>query len=242
MAMRIGEKIAQAAFERERPDLDVEVALRLDVDMRAVALGVGAQIVEHRAQVGHRRRFAGVAAREREIGFEHAAHLVDVFLQRLDFREFVDDRERQLETRQDRAQVVADAVEHRRALFRGAFDAAFHFDEGVAGLAHFARAARMEIDVAPLAEILRRLGQAQDRTDLVAQEEDGDRDQHDRGAEHPENEDMDVRLIGERAARHETQDAVAELHAHLHQPGPTDGVDPEGQAHLPGEFFRAARG
>ena len=137
---------------------------------------------------------------------------------------------------------MADAVEHRRALFRGAFDAPLHFDEGVAGLPHFARAARMEIDVAPLAEILRRLGQAQDRTDLVAQEEDGDRDQHDRGAEHPENEDMDVRLIGERAARHETQDAVAELHADLHQPGPTDGVDPERQAHLPGEFFRQRAG
>ena len=242
VALRVGEEIAEAALERERPHLDVEIALRLDADPRAVALGVGAQIVEHFAQVRRRRRFAGVAAREGEIGLEHAPHLVDVLLQRLDFRRFVDDRERQLEARQDGAQVVADAVEHRRALLRGALDAPLHFDEGVAGLANFARAARMELDVAPLAEILRRLGEAQDRADLVAQEEDGDRDQHDRGAEHPENEDMDVRLVGETAARHEAQNAVAEVARGSPSVPSGRRCRPRRAGALAGRVLRAARG
>ena len=46
-----------------------------------------------------------------------------------------------------------------------------HLDEGVAGLAHLARAAGTEVDLAPLAEAFGRLRQPQDRPDLVAQEE-----------------------------------------------------------------------
>ena len=148
-------------------------------------------------QIGQLGRLAGVAAREGEIALEHALHLVDVLLHRLDLGRFVDDGERQLEAGEHGAQIVADAVEHRRALLGGAFDAPLHLDEGVAGLAHLARAARMELDVAALAEILRRVGEPEDRPDLVAQEQDRDRHQHQRGAEHPEDEDVDVGLVGE---------------------------------------------
>ena len=123
-------------------------------------------------------RLAGVAAREGEIALEHALHLVDVLLQRLDLGQFVDHRERQLEPGEHRAQVVADAVQHRRALLARAFDAPLHLDEGVAGLTHLARAARLELDVAALAEIFRGAAEPQDRADLVAQEQDRHRDQH----------------------------------------------------------------
>ena len=122
---------------------------------------------------------------------------------------------------------MADAVEHRGALFGRPLDPALHLDEGVAGLPHLARAVRIEVEIAALAEILRRVRQPQDRPDLVAQENDRDRQQHDHGAEHPEHEDMGVGLVGERAARHQAQHAVAEIDADLHQPRSPDGVDPE---------------
>ena len=86
---------------------------------------------------------------------------------------------RQLEARQDRAEVVADAVEHRGALLGRPLDAALHLDEGVAGLSDLARAMRAEIEIAALAEILRRAREPQDRPDLVAQEDDRDREQND---------------------------------------------------------------
>ena len=93
---------------------------------------------------------------------------------------------------------MTDAVQHRRALLGGALDAPFHLDEGVAGLANFARAARLEFDVAALAEIFRRRREAQDRPDLIAQEQDRHGDQHHRGAEHPEDKDVDIGFVGER--------------------------------------------
>ena len=99
-----------------------------------------------------------------------------------------------------------------------AFDAPFHFDEGVAGLADLARAMRAEIEIAALAEILGGAGEAQDRADLVAQEQDRDSEQHDRRAQHPENEDVDVRFISEAAMSEHAQDAVAEIDADFHQP------------------------
>ena len=67
--------------------------------------------------------------------------------------------ERKLEAREDGAKIVAHPVQHRGALLEGALDAPLHFDEGVAGLAHLARAARPEFRIAALAEGLRRVGE-----------------------------------------------------------------------------------
>src|SRR5712675_1052621 len=51
------------------------------------------------------------------------------------------------------------------------------------------RTSRAEVrHVAALAEALDRLGEPQDRPDLVAQEEDRDGEQHQRGAYHPQQE------------------------------------------------------
>jgi hypothetical protein len=93
-----------------------------------------------------------------EIALEHALHFLDVLLEKLDLG-VVHQRERQFEARQDRAEIMADAVEHGRALLERALDAPLHFDEGVAGLPDFPRAMRTEIEIAALAEILRRAGE-----------------------------------------------------------------------------------
>ena len=136
-------------------------------------------------------RLAEIAAREGEIGLQHARHLVDVLLHRLDFRRFLlDQRQFELEAREHGAQVVRHAGQHRGALLDGALDARLHLDEGLRRAPHLARAARTEIrHFAALAETFGGVGQPQDRLDLVAQEDDGDADQHRRGADHPEQED-----------------------------------------------------
>ena len=67
--------------------------MALTPNFGAVALGVGAHVLQHRADVGKRGRLAGVAAREGEVAFEHLAHLVDVLLQEFDVRRIVDERQ-----------------------------------------------------------------------------------------------------------------------------------------------------
>ena len=79
----------------------------------------------------------------------------------------------------------------------------------------------------PLPKPFRRLGEAQDRPDLVAQEQDGDAEQDERGAAHPEQEDMRVRRIGLAAPGEHAHDAFVELDPDLDQVRAPDRVDPE---------------
>ena len=121
------------------PHGDDRRAVERDVGAVAVALAFGLQLVEEGGHVGRRRGLAGIAAREREIGFEHPRHLVDVLLHRLDLGTVVaDQRQLELEAGQDGAQVVRDAGEHRGALLHRALDAGLHLDEGVRRAAHLA--------------------------------------------------------------------------------------------------------
>ena len=143
-----------------------------------------------------------------------------------------DQREREFEAREDRAQIVTDAGEHRRALLDVALDAAFHLDEGIAGAADFARAARPEFRLAAHAEGLGCRHEPHDRRDLIAQEGHGDDDQHKRCAKHPEQEDIGVRGIGGAAIGDDAQDRIVEKNANLDQIGAPDRVEPEGTADL----------
>ena len=98
-------------------------------------------------------------------------HFLDVGLQRPHFLAVAGQRQFQLEAREHRAQVVADAGQHGRALLHVLADAVAHFDEGGGGLAHLARAAGREVGRhrAALAEGVGGFRQTQDRADLVAQ-------------------------------------------------------------------------
>ena len=87
--------------------------------------------------------------------------------------------------------------------------AALHLNEGVARLSNLSRAVRAEVDVAALAEVLGRARKTQDRPDLVSQKNDRDRQQDDHRAQHPQNENVGVRFIGERAARDQPKYPVA---------------------------------
>src|SRR5437899_2965209 len=71
--------------------------------------------------------------------------------------------------------------------------------------------------VATLAEALGGIGEPQDRADLVAQESDGDSEQHHRGAHHPQQEDVRVRRIGGVAAGEYPHHRVVEPDPDLHQ-------------------------
>ena len=180
-----------------------------------------------------------VAARERQIGLEHAGHLVDVLLHRLDLGRFAEERQFELEPGEDGAQVVRHARQHGGALLDGALDPALHFEEREGGAANLARAARAEVrHLAAFAEAFGRIGQPQDRADLVAQEHHRDRDEHQRGADHPAEEDVGVRRVGGAARREHADHRLVELDANLDQRRASDGVDPERPADLLADFLR----
>ena len=81
--------------------------------------------------------------------------------------------------------------------------------------------------VAALAEGLGRVGEAQDRTDLIAQEDDGDGEQHQRRSDHPEQEDFRVRGVGRAARRKNAHHRIVELDAYFDQRRLSHRVDPE---------------
>ncbi len=235
----VGDKVGEAPLERVGPHRHHGEAVEVRGRPVAVALGVGPQLFEEFRHVGRLGLLAGVAAREGEIGLEHAAHLVDVLLHRLDLGAVADQGELELEARQHGAQVMRNAGEHGGALLDGAFDPRLHLDEGGGRAPHLLGAARPEVrHLAPLAEALGRVGEPQDRPDLVAQEQDRDGDQHQRGADHPQQEDFRVRGIGGAAAREHPHHGVVELDAELDEVRPAHRVDPERPADLLANLFR----
>ena len=91
-----------------------------------------------------------------------------------------------------------------------------HGDEGLGGAAHFGGAVRLEVGHgAALAETVGGAGQPLDGPHLVAQEDDGDAHQQQRGAHHPEDEDVGLG-DGDPVARHQhRQHAVLHIHLYL---------------------------
>ena len=146
----------------------------------AVTLGIAAQFFERRGHIGGLRRFAAVAAREGKIGFEHRLHLIDVLAHALHFRPVIEQGQFELEAREDGAQIVRDAREHRRALLHGALDVRLHLDEGIGRTPHLPRTTRPEIGhLTAFTKTFRRVGEFEDRPYLVAQEQNRG-DQQDR--------------------------------------------------------------
>ena len=134
------------------------------------------------------------------------------------------------------------------ALLDVALDAPLHLEEGVAGLAHFARAARAETRSRALCRSASAASdKAQDRPDLVAQEQDRDAEQDQRRAGHPDEEDVRVGGVGLRAAGEHPHDRVGvELDADLDEVRAPDRIDPVGAvdlrgAVLPTGFRRGSR-
>src|ERR1700722_19309573 len=108
------------------------------------------------------------------------------------------------------------AVQHCSALFRCALNSSLHLNKSMARLPDFARSVRTKIEVSALAKILRRPRQAQDRSNLIPQKNDRDRQKDDHRAQHPEHENMGVRLIGESTARHQAEHPAPKIDAYLH--------------------------
>ncbi len=239
--LRIADEIGEAALEGVRPQRDDGIAAIGDLDVEALAHGVETQLLEKVDHVDLHGALAGGAAGEGEIGLEHALHFGDVLLQLLRLLAVAHKGERQLEAGQNRAQVMADAVQHRGALLDGALDAALHLDEGETGPAHLARAARPEVAVAALAEFLRGAGERQNRLDLTAQENHGDDDEHEGRTDHPEQEDIGVRGVGGAAVGGDAQDRIVELDADFNEVRAPDGIQPERPADLAPDLARERR-
>ena len=239
VARGIRHEIGEAALERRWPHRDDRMAVEVHARFVAVTLGIGLELLEERAHVGRRRLLARVPAREGEIGLQHARHLVDVLLDRLDLGAVADQSELELEAREDGAQVVRHARQHGGALLQAALDAPLHLDEGLRRAANLARAARTEVrDLAPFAEAFGGVREPQDRPDLVAQEQNRDGDQHQRGADHPQQEDMGIGDIGRAPRREHAHHRIVELDADLEQCRAADGIDPERAADLPPDLIR----
>ena len=152
----IGDEIEEQAPEGVRAHRHHRIAD--DLERGRVALALGIESAAPRAAPGGR---SSRPARRRRRAQRRDSPRACVLISSMSrFRSSisgvcVEQRQRQLEARQDGAQIVADAVQHRGALLDGALDAPLHLDEGVAGLAHLAGAARPELDLAALAEALR---------------------------------------------------------------------------------------
>src|SRR5882757_8151992 len=123
---------------------------------------------------------------------------------------------------------MADPVQHRGALFTRSLNPPFHLNEGMARLPDFARAMRTKVEISAFTKILGRVRQAQNGSNLITQKNDRERQEENHRPQHPEDENVRVRLIGESATRHQAEHSAPEIDAYLHQTRPTDGVDPEG--------------
>src|SRR4029079_6931728 len=162
-ARGVRHQVSETAPECRRAHGHDRMSVEHDIGLVAVALDVRLELIQKGRHVGWRRLLAEIAAREGEIGLEHAAHLVDVLLHRLDFRSAAEQRELQLEARQDGPQIVRDAGQHRGALLDRTLDAPLHLDERLRGSPYLARPARLEAGhVATFAEALRRVREPED--------------------------------------------------------------------------------
>ena len=235
----VADKIGETALERGRANRDVWLAVEIDARRMTVPFGVGFQIVQKRGDVGRPRLLAHVAARKGEISLEHSRHLVDVLLDGVDFGAVAEQGEFKLKARQNGAQIVRHAGQHRGALLDGALDACFHFQEGRGSPADFPRAARPEVRrLAALAEGFGGVGQADDRANLIAQEGNRNGEHDQRSRDHPKQKDPGIRIVDIGAAGEHPHHRVVELNADFHDVGTADGVDPEWQADLFADFVR----
>src|ERR1700722_18735144 len=98
---------------------------------------------------------------------------------------------------------MTDPVQHCGALFGRSLNSSFHLNESVARLPDLTGAVRVKVWISAFAEILRRLRQPHNRSNLIPEKNNGEGQEEDHRAQHPEHENMGVRLIGESAAGHQ---------------------------------------
>src|SRR3990167_3278274 len=145
--------IGEAAFEGVAAERQGEIAVQIEPYIVSLAKAVVAHLLNEFAEVGLLGRLALMPARAFEIVVEHTLHLSDVGAEIGQFRTFAEHGELQFESREGRAEIVADAGEHGRALLDLALDARAHLHEGIGGPADFRRTLRTVVRyVAPHAE------------------------------------------------------------------------------------------
>ena len=175
----------------------------VEADFRAFAAGARHHVLQQTGEVERNRPFLAVAPGERQVVGDHHLHIGDVGLQLVDVGAVAEHRQLQLHARQGGAQVMADAGQHIGTLGDLALDAVAHDQEGPGRLAHLAGALRLEVRrVVAFAEAVRRGGEAPDRPDLVAHEQQGDGKKHDAGPDHPYDE-QDAGDAEQAVARHQ---------------------------------------
>ena len=171
---------------------------------------------------------ATFAAREVEILVQHGFHLVEITPRIGGLVSLRHQGELQFEPGQRGAQVMADAGEQGGALFEMAFQPGPHFQEGMGGLAHFGGTGRAEMgDILAAAELFGRIGEAADRFDLIADEDDRDRGQKRRRADDPKQKDMPGRGKDPVARRDEAQHAAFNLDTDIDIAGIAGGIEPD---------------
>jgi hypothetical protein len=201
-ARGVRDQVGEAALERGRLHRHHRQAVERHGRGVAVALGVAAQLLQRQRHVGRLRLLAAVAAREGEIGLQHAGHLVDVLAHAVDFGAVADQRQLELEAGQDGAQIVRHAGQHRGALLDRALDARFISMKACAAR-RTSRAPRgrkfgasRPLPKLSAASASRRIGLIwlrRNRTATISRIE--------RGADHPEQEDLRIRGVGRAALR-----------------------------------------
>ena len=145
----VGDEVGDGALEGLPLQRQHQLVLGLahaHLDRRAEVLGLLLHLAQQLADVGRRGLLAAVALGERQIVLEHVLHLADVVLAAPAISGLLaQQRKLQLEARQHRAQVVADACQHGGALLDVMADALAHLQERLRRLPHLARPARPEV-------------------------------------------------------------------------------------------------
>jgi hypothetical protein len=143
-------------------------------------------------------------------------HLFQVAFERLGGGIVLHHRKLKLHACERRPQIVADAGQHVRPLLHEARNAFPHVEESKPRAPHLGRPRRPEVrHVAPLAEGLSRVGQAFDRPDLIAQEQDRDTEQDERGSHAPQHPHMCVRRHDALAVGENVHHRPVELNANI---------------------------
>ncbi len=192
-------------------------------------LAAGDDVAQKPHHVGQLRLLVALAAGEAQIGLDHLQHLGHVGIEAAHLLAVVHQLELEPHARQGRAQVVRDAGEHLGALCDLALDALTHAEEGGRRLAHFGGALRPErrhVDAAP--ERFRRRRKPAQRAHLVAQEQHGDGERHERRPHHPAQHDEHHRGVEPVARHRDLEHIVAVLDAHEKARGPLAVVYREG--------------
>ena len=225
----IADQVGEGALQAAAPASEWNLGGRRDRHLRAGPSCALGGFPDQSRDVQVDRLLSPLPAGEGQVLIDHVLHLNEVLLHGLCGRSGLGKGEFKAQPGQGRAQVVADRGQQGRPLLDMPLDTSLHGQEGLGGLAHLAGAVRLEGRGVPApTEVVRRLGEALDGPDLVADEQKGDPGEDQGRRRHPAQEDQALGGHGALLGRQDPEDPTADLYPDVHIGRVAGGVEPDG--------------